>query len=386
MRKIIFITLIILIYISLLISNGKKYGYNPKNFPEVLSEKDFEGASNIDRLYGFIGWDFHKKDFTLLSLEFLAVQAFDNHTEWPEKEKRPERFSPEVWLEIGKDPGLGIKELHKNRVTGKGISVAVIDKCINPNHQEFLGRIIYRQISTPSAKDFQYRLHFHGIACASILCGKNCGVAPDARLYYFSVPDDGNNSYNYCLAMEKLIEINVYLPEDKKIRVVSISDGISRKDKKIFETWNEIMKKAKENNIAVIYSDNTIHSVFTWGGCPPYTDRKFPENYDYAKWPKNNDEKHGEKIILPADFRATANNEDNTNYAYWGGDSGFSWAIPYFAGLVALAKSIDKDLIIEEIYKYIEDTKTLNKNGLYVVNPQGFIDAVKGLSNNYERR
>jgi len=49
------------------------------------------------------------------------------------------------------------------------------------------------------------------MACASILCGKNLGVAPGVTLHYFAVPDDGNNTYNYCLALEELLKVNAQL-------------------------------------------------------------------------------------------------------------------------------------------------------------------------------
>ena len=177
-------------------------GFKPEKFPEILGESDFEKLSYVEKTYGFIGKDFQDKDLARLSLEFLAGQAFDSRTTWPEQEKRPAGFSPDEWLETGKDPGLHVRELHRQGITGKGISVAVIDKYINPDHQEFSARISYHPIETAAARKFQYRSHFHGIACASILCGKSCGVAPEAKLYYFAGPDDARNFYNFCQAME----------------------------------------------------------------------------------------------------------------------------------------------------------------------------------------
>lgn len=127
----------------------------------------------------------------------------------------------------------------------------------------------------------------------------------------------------------------------------------------------------------MIYSDgSTTHAVFTWGGRPPFLDRNNPENYDYSFWPKNADEKHAEKIILPADYRTTVQNEGKMAYVY-SGDGGFSWAIPYFAGLAALAWSLDDVLTLEEIYRLIDSTKTRTSKGRYVVNPLGFIKETK---------
>jgi hypothetical protein len=280
-------------------------------------------------------------------------------------------------METGKDPGLNVLELHRNGITGQGISVAVFDKCINPEHVEFSGRIMLHRIRSPLAKDFQYRLHFHGIACASILCGKTLGIAPGATLYYFAVPDDGNNSYNYCLALEELLKINAALPARKRIRAVSISDGISRQDPAVYNKWQELVRKATEKRIAVIYSDSkTTQALFAWGGCPPFRDRNNPENYGYSLWLRNNDEKYADKVILPGDFRTTAQNDGKTAYVYWG-EGGFSWAIPYFVGMAALAWSLDEALTLEEIYRMVENTKTKTSKGYYVINPVGFINEIR---------
>ncbi len=377
MKRTPFALFLIIGLISFPAAQRRKYGYNPADYPEVLKEKDFEDAAYVDKIHGFSDWDYRSKDMTQLSLEFLALQAFDERTKWPGKDKRPAGFQPKKWLETGKDPGLRIRELHRNGINGEGVSVAVFDKYINQEHEEFSKRMVFHKIKSPLAKDFQYRIHFHGIACASILGGKNIGIAPGAILHYFAVPDDGNNSYNYCLALEELLKVNTKLPAREKIRAVSISDGISRKDPEIYKRWQELIQKAGQEGVAVIYSDSkTTHAVFTWGGCPPFLDRNNPENYDYSLWPRNNDEKHAEKIILPADYRTTAQNYEKTAYAYWG-DGGFSYAIPYFAGLAVLAWSLDENLSIEEIYHLIKETRAKTSKGCYVVNPLDFIKALK---------
>jgi hypothetical protein len=370
-----FVSIICLISVSA--SQGKKPGYNPANYPEVLKEEHFKNATELEKLHGFVDWDYRSKDMTQLSLEFLALQAFDQRTVWPEKNKRPEGFNPENWMETGKDPGLNVLELHQKGITGEGISVAIFDKYINPDHVEFSGRIILHRIRSPLAKDFQYRLHFHGIACASILCGKTLGIAPGAILHYFAVPDDGNNSYNYCLALEELLKINAELPASKRIRAVSISDGISRQDPAVYNKWQELVRKATEKRIAVIYSDSkTTHALFTWGGCSPFLDRNNPENYGYSLWPRNNDEKYAEKVILPSDYRTTAQNDGKAAYVYWG-EGGFSWAIPYFVGMAALAWSLDEALTLEEILRMVENTKTKTSKGFYVINPMDFVNEIR---------
>jgi len=110
--------------------------------------------------------------------------------------------------------------LHEEGITGKGISAAIFDKPINPRHKEIQDHIIYIPVHSDRTKDDQRdRIHFHGIACASILCGKTTGVAPDTKLYYFAVADDANYTYSYCLALEKLLAVNDTLPENQNASI-----------------------------------------------------------------------------------------------------------------------------------------------------------------------
>ncbi|MBT4482505.1 MAG: peptidase [Candidatus Latescibacteria bacterium] len=309
-----------------------------------------------------------------MPLKDFAFLEYDNHTKWGKVINIPSGFTPEKWLEGTKNPGLNVKELHIQGIKGKGVSLALIDKPINPNHSELNGRINYYQVITDSAKVYNYRLHCHGIACASILCGENCGVAPESELFYIAVPDDTRDLHNHCLAVEKLIEINSSLPEGKKIKAVSISHYVaSVKNEEQVKIWAKFVKKANEHGIAVIYSDlQTTHAFFTGGGCPPYKDNNNPDNYDFSPWAKE----YTDRIIVPADFRTTGNNKDTTHYTYWG-DGGFSWAIPYLTGLAGLAWGIDESLTIEQIFGFLVETKTETASGKLVINPNGFIDAVR---------
>lgn len=359
--------------------NFKKYGYSPKDLPVTLYDSLFSGDrySSMDKRYGFSSFDYTQSDFRNLSIGLLATQSFDNRTRWPIKERLPDKFDPAEWLEGGKNPGLGVIMLHEEGVTGKGISIAIFDKPINANHDEIREKITYIPVSSEYANHFQHkRHHFHGINCASILCGKTVGVAPDSKLFYFAVPDDGNNTYNYCLALEELISLNHALSENEKIRIVSISDGISKNDREVFNWWTELAEKAKKRNIAIVYSSLLIE-YFTWGGCPPYQDKNLPQNYDYSSWVKNNSKRNFKnKIILPGDYRTVADNKDKFRYRFKPA-GGFSSAIPYFVGLSALAWQVDPNLELEDIYKYIDESKTIRKDSSFVINPVGFIELVK---------
>ncbi|HZD56449.1 MAG TPA: S8 family serine peptidase, partial [Anaerolineales bacterium] len=82
-----------------------------------------------------------------------------------------------------KDPGLGVRRLHSQGITGKGISVAIIDGHIRTDHVEYRDQLAhYEELS-----DFEgIPYEAHGSSVASILVGKQIGVAPGAQLYYFA--------------------------------------------------------------------------------------------------------------------------------------------------------------------------------------------------------
>lgn len=307
-------------------------------------------------------------------MDRISDLSFDTNTIWGENKQLPKGFTPETWLETGKDPGLNIRKLHKDDYTGKGVSVAVIDKPIYPDNQEFNKQnFTYITIGTED------KPHFHGISCASILAGKSCGVAPEAMLYYFAVPDDGNNFENYPKAIDKIIELNQTLDKDDKIRIVSISDGLNEDDSRR-ENWEQTVRKAADKGILVIYSNN-IDNQFAWGGCPPYKDRNDPSNYQIDKIFKDNNVVDKTWIIIPGDFRTTANNQSDKGYTYYG-QGGWSWAIPYYAGLCTLGLEIDPDFSYDQLQQTLKSTKTQAADGHYMVNPVEYIKALEELKNN----
>jgi Subtilase family. len=208
------------------------------------------------------------------------------------------------------------------------------------------------------------------MSCASILAGKNCGVAPDAKLYYFAVPDNGKNFENYSTAIDKIIELNQGLSKKDKIRIVSISDGLLNDDER-WEEWNKTLRKANVEGIIVVYSNN-VGSKFVWGGCPPYKDRNNVLNYDIAIAYMNQKINDKSVIIIPGDYRTTANNQYDDGYTYYGA-GGWSWAIPYFVGLCTLGLEINPQLTYEQMQQTLEETKSETENGFYVINPVNYI-------------
>ena len=60
------------------------------------------------------------------------------------------------------------------------------------------------------------------------------------------------------------------------------------------------------------------------------------------------------------------------DYTYFG-VGGWSWAIPYFAGLCTLALEINPQLTYEQMQNALKETKSETESGYYVINPVDYI-------------
>ena len=116
----------------------------------------------------------------------LARADFETATRWPDASKLPAGFDPQRIMELGKDPGLGIRTLHARGITGKGVGIAVIDKPLPVHHREYADRLrLYEEVGLSfAAREFSTTstANMHGAATASVAVGKTCGVAPEADL------------------------------------------------------------------------------------------------------------------------------------------------------------------------------------------------------------
>lgn len=350
------------------------WGIDPESLPQTVREADFPELplGSVDRIWGFAGKDLSGKDLTNLSAAFLAQLTFDGNTKWPRPALLPDGFAPQELLQKGKDPGLGVRQLHRHGITGKGIALAVVDKPIRHRHSEFEGRIDYYEVFEDETEGLWP--HFHGIACASILAGKTLGVAPDATIHYFAVPDVGKNFHFYSIAADRIVEINRSLGDDAKIRVVSISDGIAA-DNPYREEWEAALERLQHAGVDVVYSSREVFGPFLWGGCPPELDRDDPANYQRALYLKDVD-LPPDAIIVPGDYRTTASNKGQDLYVHWG-EGGYSWAIPYLAGLAALAWQVAPDLTLAEIEALLTESTDRSRDGLRVIRPIQFMDRVR---------
>jgi hypothetical protein len=271
----------------------------------------------------------------------------------------PAGFDPQKMMEIGKDPGLGMRALHEQGITGKGIGIAIVDQPLLVDHQEYKDRIrLYEEISVlPGSK-----AAMHGAAVTSIAVGKNIGVAPEADLYYIGSwtgdwePETNNFTWNfkyYAQAIHRILELNQSLPEDQKIRVIAMQIGWSP-DQAGYEEITAAVEEAKKAGVFVISSSlSETHGLNFHGlGREPLAAPNEFSSYEPGLWWQQQFFDRGSlsnTLLVPMDSRTTASPTGTEDYVFYR-EGGWSWSIPYLAGMYTLAAQVNPDITPEQFW------------------------------------
>jgi subtilisin family serine protease len=277
-------------------------------------------------------------------------------------------------MEAAKNPGLGIRALHAQGITGKGVAVAIIDQPLYQDHPEFEGKIaMYKDFDCGSESSM------HGPAVLSLLVGENCGTAPGATVYYAAAPSWLADAKYYADALDWLIGVNKGLPEEQKIRVVSVSAGPSGPGspfKKNGNAWDHAVANAKEEGILVL-DCTEVHGII--GSC--WYDSEDPENVRRCMpgFPGNPPRGWGSQYVCaPSSPRTTAEEyvKGDCSYQYTG-RGGLSWSIPYAAGVLALGWQIDPDLTADEAVDLLFESAYRPNKDTAIIDPAAFVQLVK---------
>lgn len=303
---------------------------------------------------------------------------YNNATLWPEFNigNMPLKNYVNELLERAKNPGLGVRKLHQEGITGKGVTVAIIDQPLYLNHPEFEGKIIeYHDVGCESEKS-----SMHGPSVASLLVGTYCGTAPDAKLFYAAAPSWNKDAAFQARALDWLIEKNQQLPKGQKIRVVSVSAAPSGQGSP-FETnteqWDQACRRAEAVGIMIL--DCTEHHGFISPAYFRMSNVELPAGCEAgsptSKWGGHITQT---KIFVPTCPRTSAEQytEDQKEYVYWG-QGGLSWAIPYCAGVLAMGWQVDPDATPEQMKELLFESAYQNKQGAMIINPLQFIRTVQ---------
>ena len=327
--------------------------------------------------------DVRNKDLSKLDLSarkrLIGTLEFDQRTIWPEQAKMPPGIDPEKILTDAMDPGLGVRELHQQGITGKGVNVAIIDQPLYMDHPEYAGKFVaYHDTGCGSSKN-----SMHGPTIASLLVGNQCGTAPGARVYYAAVPSWKMDAAYYADALDWIVTQNEVLPVSEKIRVVSVSAQPSGAGSKYVNQslWDQAVQLAEANGILVL--DCTWHhGIVSLCWLDPQ-DRESVESCTpgFRRGPVQVDEGH---IHVPSAPRTAAQAYDDKGfgYAYDGGGSrsgrpmskgGYSDTIPYAAGILALGWQIRPELSGEQMRELLFKSAYTKQNEAKIINPKKFI-------------
>ena len=128
-------------------------------------------------------------------------------------------------------------DTHGDHITGKGITVAILDTGVDYNHPDLKDNYIQDgSYDFVNKDDDPIDDHYigHGTHCAGILCGKGnesnyryVGVAPDAKFYAFKILDyKGDGNYSTLLAgLQAAVDPNGDLDTSDHVDIVSLSFG-----------------------------------------------------------------------------------------------------------------------------------------------------------------
>jgi hypothetical protein len=304
----------------------------------------------------------------------LMTLSFNTKTLWPsEMANQAASMSPQGILEACQNPGLGLRALHAQGITGKGVNVAIIDQPLTPDHPEYVGKIA-------SYQDFNCKSDnsMHGPSVTSLLVGEKCGTAPGARVYYAAAPSWLCDAGKYAEALQWIIQVNRALPKDGKIRAVSVSAAPSGADspfKSNREKWEEAVKQAEKEGIIVL--DCTSHHGFISSS---YFDVSAPENPERCKQGFPGRTWHGKSknLHVPSSPRSLAETYQKNDPSYqFNGRGGLSWSIPYAAGVLALGWQIAPELTGEKMRELLFQSAFRNADGAAFINPPEFINRVR---------
>lgn len=328
-----------------------------------VSWRKFEGLVVKDENWGIdvCGLDISNEDLSVV--KDINDLTFSNNTVWPAK--LPEGFDPAQILENNKNPGLGVRDVHKSGITGAGVGIAIIDQGLLLEHEQYKDNLMsYEKIHCADNS-----AALHGPAVASIAVGKDIGVAPGAKLYYIAASHwhSSNNIFETDAAITadailRILEINKTLPENEKIRVISNSKGYGPRDDG-YDEFNAAVKKAEDENVVVMTVGNigTHEAVFFGLGRDYLSDPDVPSDYLPADWVANNfyagnDFAQG-RILVPMGSRTYAGCTGTSDYEI-GSSGGMSWAVPWMAGFYALCCEAKPDITPEEFIEVAKATAT----------------------------
>ncbi|MFI3301422.1 MAG: LysM peptidoglycan-binding domain-containing protein [Candidatus Gastranaerophilales bacterium] len=260
----------------------------------------------------------------------------------------PDSFDPEKIMELGKDPAHNIRKIQEMGYTGEGVAVAIID-WILPRHEN-LGDVNgedntqIRYTEMPNSKSSLEAMH--GSSVASLLFGKETGVAPNANVVYCSASSNSieEQDADHIAAFKHILEHNKNNPNNP-IRVVSMSAPVNTKESEA------LVEQLNQSGTWVLSSGEFFENFGYLQRNDPMGDPNDFENYSIAHEGSGNPD----VLFINSGNRTVAESVDSTNYRHDSRASA-SWSIPVIAGLYTLACQADSSMTPERFVELARET------------------------------
>lgn len=286
----------------------------------------------------------------------ISKATFDDFTIWPRDiSKMPKDFNPQEFMEKRKNPGLGIWQLHKQGIEGKGRNIAIIDASVLRPHLEYRDSLAdYINLKDGDLS----RAYANGGWGVSVMVGKTCGVAPKAKLYYFAVDFVDNDYSTYARALDKVCDLHQNLKSlgQNGIDVVVLNNLYDK------ENLAEALQRARKLGIFV-YTSLVNQTALE---CRMYGDVDDPDDYVVHNNRVSDENSlcligYGQTVPCQYTIGSYLFNATSNLRTFW------------LAGLYILGKCVKENLTSEKFFKMAFDTGDYRKGIGVIVNPQKLI-------------
>ena len=346
-------------------STAERYGIRGPDFREDLDlvnyrEKHSWGWSSYIHINNF--------DVSFADLSGLDVSkaTFDDFTIWPKDgAKMPKDFNPKAFLEKRKNPGLGIRKLHQSGIDGRGRNAVIISQSVLRPHLEYRDSLAdYISLKSDTANAWA---NANGGWYVALLSGKNCGVAPKAKVYYFAVDSANKDFSQFAEALRKVCQLHKTLKKSGKngIDVVVLNE--------LFGELSEDMQSAIEQaeSLGIFVDKHLYPSDYTDIECRMDGDVDNPDDYVVHFVSKRNDKKKNPDTLCFIGYGQTVPCQYTIGSYFFNATSGLGnfW----LSGLFMLCRSVKTDLTPEDFFATALETGDYRKGIGVIVNPQRLI-------------
>lgn len=289
------------------------------------------------------------------SREVFRFLSFDdkNFSNTP-KEHLPEGYDPKQVFDNGKTSGLGIDEAHANGYTGEGVSYAIIDSGTLDSKGNQHNDIKFKEYNVSEYATGEVN-HFHGRAISYIAQE----IAPKADLYYYATNNGGEMDAPVLDNLKQILEKNKSLPDDKKIKFVSMSMSLYGG-----EEAKKVVAELEAQGVWVFYSDCKEDSQTGYlGKKDPMGNPNDFDNYQIENGSRIDIMPDGTVDTIIRENMLYVNSGDRTvpdpsspNAYRHDSRASQSWSVPVLAGYYTLACQADPSMTKEKFMRLAEET------------------------------